>query len=147
MDVIASFLAGHPVDRAEEFSPYAVLPSQWQDLAGARNDERTGEQSLVLAIIADALRVATSQCSSRRSVTERRRARDWILSQRPSPWSFRWCCSVLDLSPSYIASWLRDFIEAEGAEKKRALTWHRTPYDTERCHKVGENRAGRRAVA
>lgn len=78
-----------------------------------------GEHTLILAMIADALRSATTrinhscQVSYCSHVDGRVRAREWLASESERPYGFRWACQHLSVNPEGVRRQLRRMDMAE----------------------------------
>ena len=88
------------------FRSNILTADQWRE---RHKTQRTGVQKLCLAILGDAYRVCQldgpalgyGPVARLREITE---ARNWVLEDDVKcerPFSFRWCCRALNLSPDY----------------------------------------------
>jgi len=68
------------------------------------------EQRLVVAVMAQAI-----QDLERGNPTVQHSVRTWLRKETAVPWSFQWCCDLLDMD----AAWVRSRLNAERPSKAR----------------------------
>lgn len=97
-------VAREPID--EDWS--TILPTQ-----APTADRWRGEHMMILAMIADALKLALMDvkhtCTWRvcLHIDQQQAAKRWLLSESSLPYSFKWCCSHLNSNPEAIRRQLR----------------------------------------
>lgn len=85
-----------------------ILPTQ-----APTADRWRGEHMMILAMIADALKLATSEithtCTWRVCLhtDQQQQAKRWIMSESSRPYGFVWCCSHLNSNPNALRRQLR----------------------------------------
>ena len=101
----AGLLLDHMVDTED-----MLVPAQW---AHRHQAPASGEKSLWLAVLTEAVCLATRRLTTQVTARHRDEAKEWIAADGTAIGSFRWVCDVLDLD----ADWVRVAI-AEGQEVK-----------------------------
>jgi len=91
------------------WSVWSVTPEQL-----AHPQRWSGEHALVLAVIADALKAATTSvnhsCRERfcPHTHAREQARRWLMSDSERAYGFVWCCAHVDADPETLRRLLRE---------------------------------------